>query len=277
MKQAKLFYYYPKKNFGDQLNLEISRKLFNREPILAHPNAADFTMIGSIMESFILEKYNIRAYLKKKLLPPVKVFGSGFITEQKTSSELYSREMRIYAVRGVLTKLRFEKNLKIDLTKIILGDPGLLSSKLLSNKPAKKYSVGIIAHMINENDPNVKKLQKEISNSLVINILDSPVTVLSKISQCEIILSDAMHGLIAADSLGIPNRRIKFKNELIGGDFKFKDYYSAYDLGLQDFFDLRKETITDVCRDLKNVKKQYSISNDKVQEIQNSLIDSAPF
>ena len=55
---------------------------------------------------------------------------------------------------------------------------------------------------------------------------------------CEAIISSALHGLIAADSFFFPNRWIKLSDNLMGGDFKFNDYYSVYDIDIQPL-DLR--------------------------------------
>ena len=38
-----------------------------------------------------------------------------------------------------------------------------------------------------------------------------------------------MHGLILADSYGIPNQWVRFGDRIIGGEYKYKDYYSTTD------------------------------------------------
>ena len=42
-----------------------------------------------------------------------------------------------------------------------------------------------------------------------------------------IILSSSLHGLILSDAYGIPNLWISVSNNIIGGDFKFLDYFSG--------------------------------------------------
>ena len=45
-----------------------------------------------------------------------------------------------------------------------------------------------------------------------------PFKCIKQIADCEII-SSALHGLIAADSLNIPNKWIKLSNKLVGNNF----------------------------------------------------------
>lgn len=276
MKKVKLFYYYSKKNFGDQLNLLITDEVFNKKVELAHPSHAEISMIGSILEPFILNKPSFMTTLKKYIYPPVNIYGSGFITEPKRPNEKYIRKINVSAVRGTRTRDRLSKNLNKNLSNICLGDPGLLASRTLFEKEAKKYSVGIIPHMINMSDPRISELNNFIENSIVINPLDDVKKVISQISQCDVIVSNAMHGLIVADSLGVPNKRLVLKNELIGGNYKFFDYYSAFGIDLQSYIDMDKSSILEIGQEINNIKNTYNISYDQVQEIQQKLIDNAP-
>jgi hypothetical protein len=44
------------------------------------------------------------------------------------------------------------------------------------------------------------------------------------------VISSSLHGLIVADSLGIPNVWLRLSPDVLGGDYKFKDYYSVFGL-----------------------------------------------
>lgn len=273
----KLFYYYAKPNFGDQLNLLITQSLFGVTTVLTQPYYAKYTMIGSILEPFILKEKTIKNSLKKLLLPPINIYGSGFITDQKHHSEHYIRAIKLHAVRGKVTRDRFSQNLKKDFSDVPLGDPGLLASYLLKNTPQKKYSVGLIAHMSNSDDSKLAIVQKQIPDSILINITDPPTQILNDIASCETIASNAMHGLIVADSLNIPNKRLVMENNLIGGDYKFKDYYSAFNLAIPEYIDVKNNNINSVCSQIRRIKEDYYISKDNVERIKNELKKSAPF
>jgi pyruvyltransferase len=51
-----------------------------------------------------------------------------------------------------------------------------------------------------------------------------------EITSCEFILSSSLHGLVVADSYGIPNQWVEPAAEDIHNTFKFYDYYSALEL-----------------------------------------------
>jgi polysaccharide pyruvyl transferase WcaK-like protein len=79
----------------------------------------------------------------------------------------------------------------------------------------------------------------------LLNINDPPLAFLNKLQSCEVVISSAMHSLIAADSLGMPNIRIKISDNITGGDYKFKDYYSVFGIDHQY---LNKES----CKNITN-------------------------
>ena len=278
MKDVKIFYYYTKPNFGDQLNLTLLEKLFQKKGNLSHPTKAQLCMIGSILEPLIINKPTFKGTLKKNIFPPLAIFGSGFLTDPKQSKESYVRKLEVCATRGKLTRDRLSKNLHRDLSKIPLGDPGLLTSKIFDPSTVnKKFQVGIIPHMHNWEDTLLNKLKSKVDNSIIINPLDTVENVIKQISQCETILSNAMHGLIVADSLGIPNKRLILTKELNGGIYKFHDYYSAFDMEtLPQVLDLRDATDAEIASSIENIKKDYSISYDQIHEIQHKLLENSP-
>ena len=127
----------------------------------------------------------------------------------------------IDVVRGQLTKSCLAKT---DVPA--LGDPGLFARELFGAK--KKQGIGIVPHYTDKNHPLIKDLEK-LKNVKIIDVERSGADVCRDIAGCERILSSSLHGLIVADSFGIPNRRIGLHNKIAGGDFKFRDYASALD------------------------------------------------
>jgi pyruvyltransferase len=110
----------------------------------------------------------------------------------------------------------------------VLGDPGLLISKILNKKQEKQYALGIVPHFLDKNDARIcnfcKKYSKEI---LFIDIQHDPLTVLKEIDKCNYVLSSSLHGLVFADSLHIPNIWMILSDQVAGKGFKFYDYNSA--------------------------------------------------
>ena len=65
------------------------------------------------------------------------------------------------------------------------------------------------------------------SEVTVLDVAQGPAEFVSKLVQCERVASSSLHGLILADSYNVPNIRIQITPNVIGGDFKFQDYYST--------------------------------------------------
>ena len=66
----------------------------------------------------------------------------------------------------------------------------------------------------------------------MIDICGRQRDIIRRVAQCDYILSTSLHGLVLADSLGIPNHWLRSRRGLLGGDFKFHDYLSVF--GIED-------------------------------------------
>ena len=86
------------------------------------------------------------------------------------------------------------------------------------------------------------------------------------------VLSSSLHGLVAADSFGVPNRHIVLSHKPKGDGFKFDDYYSAYGVEHR-ITDLRW---AEVCTPEEN-ERDYRITPDMVAEKRELLRAAFPF
>lgn len=205
-------------NFGDRFTPCLLNH-FGFTPIYERPAHARLIGAGSILEHIP------RDYTGT-------ILGSGFI--DKASKCAFSGA-NILCVRGELSRER----LGAGAIHALLGDPGLLASHLIGKRQLKKWKIGIIPHHSDVNNPLMRKLvslRPEVIR--LINPMRSTLWVINQIDQCEHILSSSLHGLIVADSLGIPNAWLKAPN-LVGGDFKFYDYYSSLDMENCESFEIR--------------------------------------
>lgn len=259
----KLSYFNTSSNFGDQLNLYILQRLFGLNIKHSHFKNANLIAIGSVLE----QATSCKQIFKFK---QVKIWGTGFIDEKFFKKEYFKKNTNILALRGKYTKNRVEEifNKKINCP---LGDPGLLASELLETIPEKKYKVGIVLHYVDRNSSFIKNIR--LKDYKLIDITKNPIHILNEIAQCEVILSSAMHGLIAADSLNIPNQWIKLNNLLYGGDYKFKDYYSVFE-HKPKAINLENEIITS--NTIEKIKKNYQNLNFKIKidKIKEALFQS---
>lgn len=191
-------------NFGDWLT-PVILKYFGYTVLYSSAYDADIIMVGSILEQV--------PHLYRG-----KILGAGFIYPE---SKLSFPKAEILGLRGRLTKL----STGID-REIVLGDPGLLISFLCNKKIFKKYKLGIVPHVSDVRTDALTVLKKN-NHIKIIYPQQHPIKVAKDIMSCDAILSSSLHGLIFADSLGIPNRRIIFNKNTLGGNFKFDDYYSV--------------------------------------------------
>jgi pyruvyltransferase len=180
-------------NFGDELGAIILRKLGYtvRRVALAK---ADVVLTGTILD------------MAETVKPDVIVVGAG--SGHTHEAQHYFTTL---AVRGELTN----DTLKTDA---VTGDLGLLASRIWPKAPAK-YNIGVVRHFVDTDDYPFA--------DIVINANEDPETVIQKISSCRVILSSSLHGLIVADSYGIPNMRIA-RDDVITGNWKWLDYKTAF-------------------------------------------------
>lgn len=137
------------------------------------------------------------------------------------------------------------------------------------------FDVGIVPHYVDRNNELLNRIQLLKYSSVIIDVTGDPLDVLTKLASCKVILSSAMHGLIAADSLGIPNAWISFdSHDLYNNYFKFHDYYSVYDEKMPEPVRLGQTIITDDL--IEQTVEKYAIPREKVLGICNDLEDAFP-
>ena len=205
-----LCYFNDVPNVGDELNLTLISKISGRTPV--KPTSLRFfkhlCAVGSVLSS-----------MNSKSV----VWGSGLISENAIDNIHQLGDIR--AVRGYLTKKIIEQRFHIHLD-VPLGDPALLMPMFV--KPAnvqKKYKFGLVLHYVDKYHP-VRDLVPGLGGK-IIDVAQDINEFVAEICQCEAIISSSMHGLILADAYKIPNQRIVLSNNIVGGDFKFQDYYST--------------------------------------------------
>lgn len=265
-----LLYFNSVQNFGDILNVELF-KMFNTKVIRADAPYANVIAIGSLLQTLFTGR---KPHFAEKFASPLIVYGSGFI-EDTPATYNSIRRLDVRAVRGYnsLEKLKHYKNVKI-ADNVAIGDPGLLAGRMFdTSKIKKKYDLGIIPHYVDKDSPLLKKIK--VKNSIIIDIQQEPHKVIEQIAQCKNIISSAMHGLIVADSLGIPNIRMVLSDKITGGDYKYNDYYSAFGIRKHTKFNLSKQSVTD--KDLPAIKQNYKITTKQVSQICDDLIKAFPY
>lgn len=274
MKKTLNVYYAKVPNMGDLLNVMIIEQLFGYRVKRHTFLTGELSAIGSGLGQFTLRENPLLACAERiagKLFPTVTIWGSGFVCYKEEDTPFYRKDMRFAAVRGELSKARVEKILgkKLDIPT---GDAGILASYLLKEPVEKKYKTGVIAHYKEQTDDAFQQMMEFYPDTLFIDVRQHPSIVIKQIAECECIVSSSLHGLIIADSLGIPNIHVKVTNKLLGDGFKFDDYYSAYHL---------PHTMVDVNKDklptIEWINEHYQITSEMVDAKKQDMIQSFPY
>lgn len=268
-----LYFYKDEPNFGDALNLCLLQTLFGVDIRYEDIKKCDCVCIGSLLQLLVVPPLSFRNKIKRFFAHRIAIWGTGFINQAPEFPHTLSRKTRIYALRGKISLARMQKYTKRRLRNVVLGDPGLLANRLIDTKKIeKKYKLGIIPHYVDKNNPLLDNINVE--QSVIIDVQKPVMEVLVQIAQCENIISSAMHGLIVADSLGIPNARMVLSNKIVGGDYKFQDYYSAFDMAMPPPLIMTPDThVTNV----DFIKQEYRVSSEKIEQICQKLLKVFPY
>lgn len=204
-----VFWFTGKNNFGDEINLYLIEKLSKKKVIKVLPKYffnTHYLCIGSILEK--TQKHSI-------------IWGSGFISQNSK----VKKPKKIYSVRGPKTREKFlEHNIECPE---VYGDPALLLPLFYTPKFNKQYDIGIVPHYVDKEIAKNMTIFKG-NNIKIIDIQQENIlNFIEELSQCSLILSSSLHGLIVSDAYGIDNMWIKFSTNVVGDDFKFYDYFES--------------------------------------------------
>ena len=266
-------YYAKLANMGDLLNELIVGRCFGCTVERRSFLDGEISAIGSHLAMYTYHGnllMRLQQLINGHRNPEVHIWGTGFISYDDSRGHFFKRNMVFHALRGELTKERVEAmtGRKLDIPT---GDGGLLADALLEELPEKQWEVGIVPHICDLKDPAVEALANTYENSKIINVKDDPLEVVRQIAACGCVLSSSLHGLIVADSFGVPNMHLVFDERLKGDGFKFDDYYSAYGLEHRQI-DLRCQRPPE----LSEVYGEYRISPQMVREKKRQMRESFP-
>ena len=208
-------------NWGDDINYYFLREivvrplvLLNRASLAFRWKFRNYLIIGSTIDMLC------RSH--------TEVWGAGIIDGSKPLRE---KPKKVYAVRGPLTR---EKLLAEGVEcPEIYGDPALLTPLYYRPDKQKRYKYGIISHVSNQASvANLHLNGKRISEYADVRIINLGQythwhDIIDQVCECEAILSSSLHGLIIAEAYHVPNVWIEFGKPLIGGHFKFHDFFMS--------------------------------------------------
>lgn len=202
-------------NWGDDINYHFLKEIvlhpiahYNHNSLALRLQMPNYLVIGSTIQ-WLSNKRTV-------------VWGAGMVDD----IVLESKPEKVLAVRGPLTR---EVLIKQGIEcPAIFGDPALLASRYFPmDKVEKKYELGIINHVSTTPQFFAKQLQKQYGAKVIsLKGYRDWKSVIREICECKRIMSSSLHGLIIAESYGIPN--VWFETQrLIGGHFKFHDFFQS--------------------------------------------------
>ena len=141
------------------------------------------------------------------------IWGTG-VNGKHVNDKLPFSIADIRAVRGPLTRDHLQKN--GHSVPEIFGDPGLLVGELYPSlkKEKKRFNLTIV--------PNLNDIAEYANLEDVLDPRSDIEACITRIAQSEYVVGSSLHGIIVAESLGIPARLVSSPVE---PSFKYEDYY----------------------------------------------------
>lgn len=205
-------------NWGDDINVYFIEAITKKKVIIK--NCSLFHRVFQ-SKSFICIGSIIGKYEDKNSI----VWGSGAIS---SDTKIKSKRCQINSVRGPLTRqLLLDQGIECPP---VYGDPALLISKFYKPKNTHRYKYGFVLHNVDADNQIVQQFLRTTNDEATVislSIYRNWTDVVDQICSCDVIFSSSLHGLIIADSYSIPNVWISLSNAIIGGKFKYLDYFKS--------------------------------------------------
>lgn len=197
--------------------------------------------VGDLVSGYLVSKISGKEFYKAqtRMLPHLSavgstlgvvskmthVWGSGLIDGKLSNRGLLRN--KVHALRGHNTLNEINKYFSTSI-KCPLGDPAILMSEYYDREVPKKYQFGLVPHF-DEYEKVLALIGNCFSEIKVIDVRQDPVSFVDELRSCEIIASSSLHGLILADSYELPSVWFSASEKLIGGTWKFLDYFTCTD------------------------------------------------
>lgn len=183
-------------NVGDIVPPYILSRIFNRQ----------FNSCGKEEKGKLLSVGSVLCFLQDNDI----VWGSGYIQPMRVEKK---ENVRIVSVRGPLSDKMLAGNNRY-------GDPCFMLPDLYFPRVKKKYDIGIVPHYVDE-----KIVRNKFKDIHVISAMNTVEGFINDILQCDRIISSSLHGIVISEAYGIPSKWVQYSERVIGGHFKFHDYY----------------------------------------------------
>ncbi|PRZ18892.1 polysaccharide pyruvyl transferase family protein [Nesterenkonia sandarakina] len=244
------FWWDRKANFGDAVGPWLAAALTKRDVVNVRPTKENpipvqgraTALVGSIIHMINREDMDI--------------WGAGLMRPLSAKSPLRKfTGIRVHAVRGHLTRHELQTKLGWDVPEV-LGDPALLLARHYTPRPSRhaEPKIAFVPHMSHR--PRFKTIDDDVFD--VVDVRDDLTLVVDAIANSTACVSTSLHGLIVAQTYGVPWVWLNITDaELGGGDFKFRDFFSTLRGATPAQVDVTLEGLADL--DLAAVARRCSL------------------
>jgi pyruvyltransferase len=143
---------------------------------------------------------------------------------------------------------------------------------LVPSERKERWVLGVVPHYRDADDPVLRKLVASSPSIKLIDICGGVDRVIEEVRSCRAVVGSAMHGLILADALGVPNVWMVPPSRASASRFKYHDYYSA--LGIADPLRItlaESDTLDALMAHMNGYRR------DRLAEVQRGLVEAFPF
>jgi pyruvyltransferase len=196
----------PETNFGDYLSLKLIERIIEQPTCYVNhvPKQKKLLAIGSIF--FFARNGDV-------------IWGSGINGKTLNQNDYVFTDLDVRSVRGPKTREFLWENFGI-VAPEIYGDPALLFPYFFpefKKSASPQYDYIIIPHYKD------KKLFPKSNDPHIIYPTDPWNEVIEKILNSRFVISGSLHGIVLAESYGIPARYLRVTEA--ENIFKYQDYY----------------------------------------------------
>jgi pyruvyltransferase len=205
-------------NFGDKLGPALVHALTGQRIEHTSIENSDLIAIGSSLEPWHWPHGSWLDY-------GGMIWGAGRLNGK---GKISFPRAQVLAARGELTLATLSEPAR---SSAVVGDPGLLCGHLHHPLGMPRYKLGIWPHWSETRNPVLRKLVQSSPEIVMIDPCGGIRDTLDLAASCECIASSALHGLVVADALAIPNcwvRTPSSDTDSALAYFKFLDYFSAF-------------------------------------------------
>lgn len=244
------FWWDRKANFGDAVGPWLAATLSGRDVVNVRPTKDNpvpaqgraIALVGSIIHMIGR--------------PDVDIWGAGLMRPLSAKSPLRGLTgIRVHAVRGHLTRNELQAKLGWEVPEV-LGDPALLLPRHYTPRPSahSEQKIAFVPHMSHR--PHFKNLDQDTFD--IVDVRDDLTIVVDGIANARVCVSTSLHGLIIAQTYGVPWVWLNITDaELGGGEFKFNDFFSTLSGSAPARVDVSREELADL--DLEEVARSSAL------------------